>query len=119
MLKLSHKELNVWKISIQLVKEIYSLTSLSPKEELFGITNQLRRASVSIPSKISEGLSRRSISEKRRFLEIARSSLVEIDTQIEISIELKFCSTEQIEKLKELSNRIFAMISKMINNYSK
>ncbi|PJA98760.1 MAG: hypothetical protein CO128_05635 [Ignavibacteriales bacterium CG_4_9_14_3_um_filter_30_11] len=119
MLKLSHKDLDVWKTSIELVKEIYSITSLYPKEELFGITNQLRKASVSIPSNISEGLYRKSKIEKSRFLEITRSSLVEIDTQIEISIDIKICKSENIKKLKELSSRVFAVLSKMISNFKK
>ena len=119
MLKLNHKQLDVWKASVELVKEIYSLTQIFPKDELYGLTSQLRRAAVSVVSNIAEGLSRNSNLDIRRFLQIARSSLVEIDSQIEISVELKFCSTEQIKNIDELSNRIFAMLTNMIKKYSK
>jgi four helix bundle protein len=87
-MNLSHKKLDVWKFSIELVDKIYLLTKTFPKEELFGLTNQLRRASVSVTSNLAEGLSRTSSNEKCRFLEISRSSVVEIDTQIEISVRL-------------------------------
>jgi len=118
MLKLNHKQLDVWKASVELVKEIYFITEQFPMRENFGITSQLRRASVSIVSNISEGLSRNTKLEVKRFLQIARSSLVEIDSQIEISLQLNFCNKEQIIKLEELSNRVFAMLSNMIKKYS-
>lgn len=102
MLTLNHKKLDIWKTGIALVKEIYNLTESFPKDERFGITSQLRRAYVSIVSNISEGLSRNSKLDTRRFLHIARSSLVEIDTQIEISLLLNFCSKEDIVNLEEL-----------------
>ena len=92
MLNLSHKNLDVWKTNLQLVKEIYDLTKTFPKEELFGLTSQLRRASVLVPSNLSEGLARESNAETKRFLDISRSSIVEIDTQLEISLILKLCN---------------------------
>ena len=119
MLKLNHKQLDVWKTSVDLVKEIYKLTQNFPKDEQYGITSQLKRASVSIVSNISEGLSRNTKLDIRRFLQIARSSLVEIDSQIEISLQLNFCSKEQIQNLDELSNRVFAMLTNMIKKYSE
>ena len=118
MIDLSHKKLDVWKHSIELVKEIYLLSNNFPKEELYGLTSQIRRASVSIPSNISEGLSRYSSNEKKRFLEIARSSLVELDTQIEISIMLKYCSQDDIKKISNFSNSTFAMLTKLIKKYN-
>ncbi len=119
MLKLNHKQLDVWKASVDLVKEIYMLTQTFPKDELYGLISQLRRASVSVVSNLAEGLSRNTNLDIRRFLQIARSSLVEIDSQIEISIALQFCSTQQIKVIDELSNRIFAMLTNMIKKYSK
>ena len=119
MLKLNHKKLDVWKASVDLVKEIYRITELFPADERFGITSQMRRASVSIVPNISEGLSRNTKLDIRRFLQIARSSLVEIDSQIEISLQLNFCSKEQIQNLDELSNRVFAMLTNMIKKYSE
>lgn len=113
MLKLNHKKLTVWIKSIQLVKIIYSITTRFPKEELYGLTSQLRRASVSVPSNIAEGAARRSKDERSRFYEIVRSSLVEIDTQIEISLELEYFERNEIRELEKLANEIFAMLSAM------
>jgi four helix bundle protein len=118
MLKLNHKQLDVWKASVDIVKEIYQITRSFPKDEQYGITSQLKRASVSIVSNLSEGLSRNSKLDTRRFLQIARSSLVELDSQIEISLELKFCKKDEIKILEELSNRVFAMLTNMIKKYS-
>ncbi|MCC5906898.1 MAG: four helix bundle protein [Balneolaceae bacterium] len=113
MLQLNHKKLKVWVKSIELVKAIYTLTIRFPKEEMYGLTSQLRRASVSVPSNIAEGSSRKSKDERSRFYEIARSSLVEIDTQIVISLELGFLRNDDITKLEQLTNEIFAMLSAM------
>ncbi len=82
MLNLSHKKLDVWNHSIELIKIIYKLTENFPKHEIYGLSGQIRRASVSIASNIAEGCSRKSTLEKKRFLEISRSSLVEVDTQL-------------------------------------
>jgi four helix bundle protein len=114
MLNLSHKNLEVWKYSIDLVDRIYLLTKSFPRDELFGITNQLRRASVSVVSNLSEGLSRTSTMEKCRFLEIARSSLIEIDAQLEISLKLEYTSAKKLEEISKLLNSIFAMITALI-----
>lgn len=114
MLKLNHKDLTVYKKSIELVKEIYLLTKYLPPEERFGLQSQLRRASVSIPSNISEGSARKSELERKRFYEIARSSLVEIDSQIEISLALEYLEENRISKLEKLANEVFAMLSAMV-----
>lgn len=113
MLKLNHKNLTVWTKSIELVKEVYSITNKLPADEKFGLTSQIRRASVSISSNISEGASRKSKKERSRFYEIARSSLVEVDTQIEICLTLNFLNESDIQKLGELANEVFAMLSAM------
>jgi four helix bundle protein len=118
MLKLNHKQLDAWKAGVDIVKEIYQITQGFPKDEQFGISSQLKRASVSIVSNLSEGLSRTSKLDTRRFLQIARSSLVELDSQIEISLQLKFCNQDQIRNLDELTNRVFAMLTNMIKKYS-
>jgi four helix bundle protein len=113
MLDLSHKKLDIWNFSLELISKIYSLTSQFPKEELFGLTNQLRKASVSVSSNIAEGLSRTSKLEKIRFLEISRSSLVEIDTQLEIALKLKLCNNEDLKEIEKLLNSLFAMITSL------
>ncbi len=114
MLQLSHKDLTVYKKAILLVAEVYKKTGLLPVDERFGLISQLRRAAVSVPSNIAEGASRKSRKERTRFYEISRSSLVELDTQIEISIQLKFLKNNDVRKLEKLANEIFAMLSKMV-----
>ncbi len=115
MLNLNHKNLTVWKESIELITDIYQLTLSFPKEELYGLVSQLRRAAVSIVSNIAEGAARSTLKERKRFYEIARSSLVEIDTQLEIAYRLKYCDEKNLESLKNRMNHIFAMLSKMIS----
>jgi four helix bundle protein len=119
MLELAHKKLDVWKKSLEFVASIYKITQAFPREEQFGLTSQLRRASVSVISNIAEGFSRSSETETRRFLELARSSLAEVDTQIEISITLKYITQRDIKSLIENSNHIFAMLTNLIKKFSK
>lgn len=114
MLVLNHKKLNVYKKSIELVSEIYRLTEEFPNDERFGLINQLRRCAVSIPSNIAEGASRKSENDRKRFYQITRSSLVELDSQIEISINLEYLSMDQIKKIEKQANQVFAMLSNMV-----
>ena len=114
MLKLNHKNLDVWKLAVKFVSFIYKITSTYPKEELFSLTNQTRRAAVSISANISEGSSRKSLVERKRFYEIARSSLVEVDNHLEIAIELEYLSKETLMKIDEIVNELFAKLSKFI-----
>ena len=114
MLQLSHKKLDVYKITLILIKEIYIITKEFPDAEKFGLINQLRCASVSVCSNIAEGSSRKTDAEKRRFLEISRSSLVEIDTQIEIALMLNYVKKENITELENCISHVFQMLSKMI-----
>jgi len=114
MLKLNHKNLDVWQLAIKLVSTIYQMTSKYPKEEVFGLISQTRRASASISANIAEGSSRNSLVERKRFYEIARSSLVEVDNQIEIAKELGYLSNESLSVLNEKLNELFAKLSKFI-----
>ncbi len=114
MIKLNHKKLAVYKHSVALVSELYLLTSKFPNHETFGLSSQMRRAAVSVISNISEGASRTSEKERIRFYVIARSSLVELDTQVEISINLGYLSKYSTTKLSDLANQVFALLSKMI-----
>ena len=114
MLTLKHKDLDVWQKSIELVSEVYSLTNNFPREEQFSLTSQIRRSAISIPSNIAEGIARSSNLETIRFLDISRSSLVELDTQIQIAINLEYLNSSEIEFLSEMINHIFAMLSKLI-----
>lgn len=114
MFELQHKKLEVWKLSIELATRLYRLTENFPKTEIYGIANQLRRAAVSVASNIAEGAARKSSMERRRFFEIGRSSLVEIDTQPEISLKLNFCNNEALIEISENVNHLFAKISNLI-----
>jgi four helix bundle protein len=87
---MGHKELDVWKVSIEFVSEVYNITTSYPKDELFGITSQIRRAAVSIPSNIAEGAARNHDKEFIQFLYIALGSLAELETQLIISVNLKY-----------------------------
>lgn len=116
MLDLSHKNLEVYKIALQLVKEVYSVTRLLPKDELYGLVSQLRRAAVSVSSNLAEGAARISPREKKRFYEISRSSLVEVDTQIKICLLLEYVKIEDLITLEKYSESVFRMLSKMIGN---
>ena len=116
MLDLSHKNLEVYKIALLFVKEVYTVTKLLPKDELYGLVSQLRRAAVSVSSNLAEGAARKSPREKKRFYEISRSSLVEVDTQIEICMLLEFVKKENLIDLGKYSESVFRMLSKMIGN---
>lgn len=116
MLELSHKQLEVYKTSLLLVKDVYALTKTFPKEEQYVLVSQLRRAVISVCSNIAEGAARKSKPDRRRFYEIARSSLVEVDTQIEAVIILNYTSEEQAMSLGNNLIAIFKMLSKMITN---
>lgn len=116
MLNLSHKNLEVYKFSMALVKEIYHHTKQYPKEEQFVLVTQLRRAAVSVCSNLAEGSARLSPKEKKRFYEIARASLVEVDTQMEISLMLEYIKKENITSFEKYEESVFRMLSKMISN---
>ncbi|TXF77536.1 four helix bundle protein [Chryseobacterium sp.] len=95
----THKDLDVWKRSIELVTTVYRITSEFPKEEIFGLTNQIRRASISIPSNIAEGAARNSDKVFIHFLYIALGSQQELETQLLIANNLSFLSSEQYDKV--------------------
>ena len=116
MLNLSHKNLEVYKISLELVKEVYRVTKSYPKEEQFVLVTQLRRAAVSVCSNLAEGAARKSAKEKMRFYEMSRSSLVEIDTQFEISLILDYLKKDDTTTLEKYLESTFKMLSKMMSN---
>src|SRR5690606_29570621 len=99
----------------QLTKEIYSLTSKFPLDEKLGLTSQIKRAAISVNSNIAEGSSRKSILEKKRFYEISRSSLVEIDTQVEAALLLNFIVKDDLYDIENLIISVFKMLTGLIN----
>lgn len=116
MLDLSHKKLDVYSIAMKLLQDVYTITKSYPREEQFTLTSQLRRAAVSVLSNIAEGAARKSTKEKMRFYEISRSSLVEVDTQIEISLLLGYINKNDIIGTEKNIESVFRMLSKMISN---
>jgi len=112
----SHKDLKVWQKGIELVKVIYSVTNDFPKAEQFGLTSQIRRCSVSIPSNIAEGCGRHSDKELIHFLYITLGSASELETQIIISQELGFLEKEISEIIQALILEIIKMTSSLINS---
>lgn len=112
-----HHDLESWKAAIDLVKQVYSLTSTFPPHENFGLTSQLRRAAVSVPSNIAEGCARFTDREFLHFLGIARGSLSELETQLIIARELGYLQddafpTERLEKA-------FSLLGGLINHVRK
>ncbi len=106
------KELEIWKRSRLFCSKIYKLTSNFPESEKFGLTNQLHRASVSIPSNIAEGSSRKSNKDFSRFLEITLGSCYEIETQLLIAFDLKFITELGLHEISKELDEIIKMISK-------
>lgn len=106
------KALNIWKKGRLFCVKIYTLTSKFPESEKFGLISQLRRASVSIPSNIAEGSSRKSNKDFARFLQIALGSAYEIETQLLISGDLKFISEEELNNVLQDIEELIKMISK-------
>ncbi|REE16931.1 four helix bundle protein [Winogradskyella pacifica] len=96
---MNYTELDVWKSSRELVKNVYLLSDLFPKEELYALTNQLKRCSISIPSNIAEGLGRQSNKETIHFLYISRGSLFELETQLYLAFDLNDISKAQLETI--------------------
>jgi four helix bundle protein len=111
----SHKQLIVWQKAICLVKETYNLTELFPKSELYGLTSQMRRAAVSIPSNIAEGRRRGSKAEFIRFLRIAFGSGAELETQIEIAKMLNQTSKFNYSRIDSLLGEIMRILNRMTN----
>jgi len=105
----THEELDVWKLSIEFVEEIYRITQKFPSDEKFGLISQLRRAAVSIPSNIAEGAARKSDKENIQFLYIALGSIAEIETQLIISTRLDYCDASETQKI------LIVIKSKLIN----
>jgi four helix bundle protein len=114
----THKNLHVWKKSISFVTEIYNLSKTFPKEELYCIVSQIRRASVSIPANIAEGCARRNTKEYIQFLYISLGSAVELETHMIISSNLGYISACEREKVQMELEEIIRMLSGLIKSLS-
>ncbi|HWC52927.1 MAG TPA: four helix bundle protein [Chitinophagaceae bacterium] len=114
-LELSHTKFDAFIVSRMFVLSCYKETKVFPAEEKFGLTQQIRRAALSVYLNVAEGCSRKSIAERKRFYEIARGSLVEIDAALDIAVELDYVIREKLKELGDLLVRCFQIISKMIS----
>lgn len=112
----SYKDLIVWQKSMELVTFIYDLTKKFPRTEEFGLTSQMRRSAVSIPSNIAEGRRRSSRNDYLHFLNIAYASGAELETQIEISRRLSFGQESDFSKVDILIDEVMRMLNKMTNS---
>ena len=110
----SYKDLIVWQKAMDLVEMVYRATKTFPKEELYGLTNQLRRAVVSIPSNIAEGQARKSTAEFRNFLSIARGSLAEVETQLLIARRLSYINQQKLGAILSIQVEVNKMTNALI-----
>ena len=121
----SYKDLIVWQKSFNLVKEIYGLTNLFPAEEKFGLSSQMRREVISIPSNIAEGYARKSTKEYTNFISIAYASGAELETQLLLAKSLKFISEEEfknvncfIEETMKMLNGLLGKLKSKLSSFS-
>ncbi len=114
LLDLKHKQLDVYKAACAFVKEAYHVSLLLPAEEKFNMVSQTRRAALLVKLNLAEGCSRKSIVERKRFFEISRGSLIEVDAAFEAAIDLNYITLMQTEKLGEVVNKCFAMLTNLI-----
>ena len=110
-----YKDLKIWQKAVELTKLIYELTRIFPAEEKFGLTNQIRRASVSIPSNIAEGAGRNSNKEFIQFIAIATGSCYEVETQLIIAIELKYIKNvdDAFKLIEEIQKMLYTFSNKL------
>jgi four helix bundle protein len=110
-----YRQLEVWQQAMHLVMLVYRSAACFPKEEMYGLTNQLRRASVSIPSNIAEGQGRRTTREFLHHLSIARGSALEVQTQAEIAKRLKYLTEDPARELDEATRVVIRLLNGLIN----
>jgi four helix bundle protein len=115
----SYQDLAIWKKAMELVVQVYHLTRHFPREEMHGLTSQMRRAAVSIPTNIAEGWGRGSRKEYIQFLRIARGSLLELETLLAISRSLRYLSQEDMQATLALVEEISRMLSGLIASLKK
>jgi four helix bundle protein len=114
-LQLNHKSLNVYQAVRDLAVEVYNVSGLLPTEEKFNMVPQMRRAVLSVKLNLTEGSSRKSEIERKRYYEISRGSIVEIDAVLETAVDVGFLKKEELNSVGEKLNKCFAMLSKMLN----
>lgn len=115
-LQLTHTKLDIFQASRSFVLECYKVSKGFPNEEKFAMVQQIRRAALSVHLNIAEGCSRKSFNERKRFFEVSRGSVIEIDTAIDIAFELDYCTIEQLHGLGEKLVKTFKQLSGLISS---
>ena len=114
-LQLNHQKLEVYKATRRFVGECYKVSKTLPSEERYNLVWQIRRAALSVHLNLAEGASRKSPVERKRFYEISRGSIIEIDTDLDIVFDLQYCNTEELKPIEESLVRSFKLLSLLIN----
>ncbi len=115
----SYKDLKVWNKAMDLVEEIYKVSLIFPKEEQYGLTSQIRRSAISIPSNIAEGCERGSTKDFIRYINIAYASLAELETQVYLAERIKFINQLSTDALHDLINEIGKMLNGLRSSLNK
>ncbi len=116
---MEYKDLDIWKIARQLTNNVYTLTKNFPKDELFGLTNQVRRCAISIPSNIAEGCGRNTPKGTLVFLYISRGSLFELETQFYLALDQEYINEENFKIIIEEIQTCKKLLNGFINYYKK
>jgi four helix bundle protein len=112
----SYKDLIVWQKAMILVKAIYTITNKYPKEEIYGLTSQLRRAAVSVACNIAEGQARNSTGEFKQFLGVTRGSLAETETLLLLSSDLNLISSTELEETTKITDEVGKLLSGLLKS---
>ncbi|HUM45947.1 MAG TPA: four helix bundle protein [Chitinophagales bacterium] len=115
-LQLNHQKLEVFQVSRKFLLECYDLTKSFPPDEKYNLTTQIRRAALSVHLNIAEGSSRKSSAERRRYYEISRGSIIEIDAALDVAFDLGHFKMENCKSLPEVTTSCFKLLSKLINS---
>ena len=115
----NYKQLDAWKVSINLVTEVYKALKFYPKEELYSLTDQTKRAAVSVSANVAEGLGRQYKKETLQFLHIARGSLYELETHLIIAVNVEILQKESFNSLMIIWEKSIQLLNGLINYYEK
>lgn len=115
-LQLNHHQFDVYHVARSFVKDCYVLTRSFPPEEKFAMVQQIRRAALSVYLNIAEGFSRKSAAERKRFFEIARGSIIEVDAALDMAEDFAYCQREDLLQLGSNLTRTFSMLSKLLSH---
>jgi four helix bundle protein len=115
----TYRDLIAWQKAIDLVSNIYKVSTAFPKEEIYGLTNQMRRSAVSIPSNLAEGFGRNTKAEMARFANIAMGSLFELQTQIEIAKNIEYLNSDAYQYLTDATREVERILAAFIKSITQ